>query len=77
MTEKPPRSVKVALQDREGLERAFIAAAREVIRVHRSFGQPVIVSGEDGQPLELHVDDFERNVDKREAELNRQYGRTP
>lgn len=70
-------TIKTVLQDREGLERAFIAAAREVIRVHRSFGQPVIVSGEDGQPLELHVDDFERNVNKREAELNRQYGRTP
>lgn len=77
MIRKVERRLEEALQDSEGIERASIAAAREVIRVHRSFGHPVIVADEKGQPLELHVDEFERNVNQREAELNRQFGRVP
>lgn len=64
-------------QDREGIERACITAAREVIRVHRSFGHPVLVPDSAGRPQELTVDQFEQNINQREAELNREFGRVP
>ncbi len=77
MVRRPEMSVREALQDREALERAFIAAAQEVVRVHRSFNEPVWTTAADGEFKEVHVDQFEQSVNQREAELNRKYGRTP
>jgi hypothetical protein len=66
--------IAAALQDREGIERACIAAARDVIKVHRMHEQPV-VTWRDGETVEISVDEFECAVNRREAELNAKLAR--
>lgn len=68
--------IQAALADRESVERACIAAARQVIKLHRFHDQPVVTSST-GDSTTIPVDEFERRVNEREAALNREFGRTP
>jgi hypothetical protein len=61
--------IRTALQDREAIERACIAAARDAALLHRMHGVPVVV-WKDGQMIEIAAEELERECDRREAELN-------
>jgi phosphotransferase system IIA component len=59
----------IALDDKVGIERAFIAAARDAIRQHRAYSLPIVV-WQDDQVKQISVDEYERNINERESKLN-------
>jgi hypothetical protein len=61
--------IRTALQDRESIERALIAAARDAARLHRAHRVPVVVS-RDGRTVEIPAEELELECDRREAKLN-------
>ncbi len=64
-----PKSIGQAITDREGIERACIAAARDVVLLHRTHGLPIEI-WRDNQVVEITPDEFETLLDIREHKLN-------
>lgn len=69
MDGKAKASIPEAMRDRWGIERVGIAAAREAARLHRFNNVPMAV-WENGQVAHISPDDFEKNLDRREAWVN-------
>lgn len=59
----------IALHDKVGIECACIAAACDAIRQHQAYSLPIVV-WQDDQVKHVSVDEYERNINEREAKLN-------
>jgi hypothetical protein len=69
-----PISARVALSDRERVERACLAAARSAAKLHRFHNVP-IVTARDNVTCLVSADEYDKMLDEHEARLNARFAK--